>query len=183
MSTETPQQTLDAEMEQQTTEVDHSPTKLSSYAAIGAALVAALTSAPFALLALPLGFGGVAIIAAGLVSTESRSYVTFGTAGLFLSVLIAGGFGTPAEFLLASTIATVLAWDLGQNAISLGEQIGRHSETSRNEIVHGAASAIVASLAAVIGYAVFMVAGGGRPVAGLGMLVAAIVFFAWAMRT
>lgn len=182
MSTNTAGDGLEAE-EFSGVDVDHSPTTVSTYAAIGAGVVAALTSAPFALLALPLGLGGIAILASGLLGEASRTRVTFGAAGLFLSVLVAGGFGTPVEFLLVSMIGTVLAWDYGQNAISLGEQIGRHSDTQRNEIVHASMSAIVATVAAGLGYAVFMVAGGGRPVSALLMLVAAVVFFAWALRT
>lgn len=163
--------------------VDHSPTRTSSMAAVGAALIAALTSAPFAVLAVPLGFGGLAILASGLFGETSRARVTLGTGGLFLSVLVAGGFGTPAEVLLVSMIGTLLAWDLGQHAIGLGEQVGSHSRTRRNEIVHASMSAMVATVSAAIGYVVFATAGGGRPVSALVLLLFAVVFFAWALRT
>ncbi|MCU4742424.1 DUF7519 family protein [Natronoglomus mannanivorans] len=177
MSTQTQTQNLEA------VDVDHSPTRVSSLAAVAAALIAALTSAPFAVLAVPLGFGGLAILASGLFGEPSRARVTLGAAGLFLSVLVAGGFGTPAEVLLISMIGTLLAWDLGQHAIGLGEQVGSHSKTQRNEIVHASLSAMVAAISAAIGYLVFATAGGGRPVSALILLLVAVVFFAWALRT
>ncbi|SNZ17078.1 hypothetical protein SAMN06269185_2881 [Natronoarchaeum philippinense] len=164
-------------------ELDHSPTKLSTIAAVGAAVLAALTSAPFALLALPVGLAGAGAVGAGLIVAESRTWVAVGVGALFLSVLISGGFGTPVELLLVSMVATVLAWDFGHNAISLGEHVGRHSTTRRNEIIHGAATTIAASLAAAVGYGVYAIAGGGQPVAALSLLLFGIVFLIWAIRT
>lgn len=177
MSTETTDDDLT------TVDVDHSPAKASSYAAVIAGFLAAVTSAPFSMLAVPLGFGGVAIVAGGLFVRKDRSWVTFGAAGLFLSVLISGLFGTPSEMLLISAAATVLAWDLGQHAISIGDQLGRHSDTWRNEALHGSATAIVAMLSAASGYVVYSAAGGGRPVAAVVLLSIAIVLLAWTIRT
>lgn len=178
------QVSIDTDDDRGTVEVDHAPTRASSYAAIGAGLVAALLTAPFALLAAPVGFGGVGILAAGLLRGGNRAWVSLGAAGLFFSVIIAGGFNAVGpELLLVAAAATLLAWNLGLNAISLGEQIGRHSRTRRNEIVHGAAATIVAALAAAVGYAAFVSVGGGRPVAALSLLLFGAVFLAWAIRT
>lgn len=163
--------------------VDHSPTLLSTYGAIGAGVVAALTSALFSLLALPLGIAGVTAVGAGLLVTESRKWVTLGAGSLLLCILVAGGFGTPAEFLLVSTVATVLSWDLGHNAISLGEQLGRHTRTRRNEIIHGAFSTLVGMVAAIFGYGFYATAGSGQPIAALSMVLAGVVFLIWAIRT
>ncbi|WP_459190695.1 DUF7519 family protein [Halosimplex sp. J119] len=166
-----------------TVTVDHSPTRVSSIAAVGAAVIAGLTSAPFALYALPLGFGGIAVLASGLFMGSSRLRVTMGAAGLFLSVLIAGLFGTGPEILLVSAAATILAWNFGQNAISLGEQIGSSSRTRRNEIIHASAATIVAMVATGVGYGVYLIGSGGRPMAAVGMLSLALVFLIWAIRT
>lgn len=165
------------------TEIDHSPAKLSAGAAIVAAIVAALTSAPFALLSLPVGIAGAGAVAAGLLVAENRTWVSIGVGALFLCVLISGGFGTPVELLLVSTVATVLAWDLGHNAISLGEQMGRHARTQRSEVTHAAFTTLVAMLAAGFGYGLFATVGGGRPVAALSMLLLGLLFLAWAIRT
>jgi hypothetical protein len=98
-------------------------------------------------------------------------------------VLIAGLFGTGPEILLVSAAATMLAWNFGQNAISLGEQIGASARTQRNEIIHASAATIIAMLAAGVGYGVYLVGNGGRPMAALGMLSLALVFLLWAIRT
>lgn len=164
-------------------EIDHSPTVASSAGAVAAGMIAALASAPFALLALPLGFGGIAILAYGLFGSADRTTVSIGTVGLFLSVIVAGGFGTPLEFLLLGMAATMVAWDLGQNAIGLGEQVGRHSKTTRSEAIHASISVLVAMLAAVVGYVVYHSAGGGRPVAALTAVLVGVVLLLWAIRS
>lgn len=171
------------EEELDTIDIEDSPVKLSSFVAVGTAIIAALTSAPFALLALPLGIGGVGVIAAGLLLVNNRTWVTIGSVMLFLSVIIAAGIGAPVEFVLVSMAATALTWDIGQNAISLGEQMGRHTETARNEIIHASASTIIAMLTTGFGYIVYLTAGGGRPTAALMLLLFGIVFLIWAIRT
>ena len=166
-----------------TVDIDHRPTRASSIAAVLAAVIAALTSAPFAILAAPVGFGGAVIIAAGLFAGDgNRAWVTIGAVGLFLSVLIAGGFGTPPELLLLSMAATILAWNFGQNAIGLGDQLGRHSKTRRNEIVHASVSVIVAIIVAGFGYLIYAAAAGGQPLAALGMMLVGAVVLIWAIR-
>lgn len=163
--------------------IDTTPTSLSTQAAIAAAIVAALTSAPFALLALPLGLAGVATIAASLLVVGRRRWVTLGAGALFLAILVSGGFGTPVELLLVSTVATVLAWDFGQNAISLGRHVGRHSPTRRNELFHGAFTAVVSGLAAAVGYTAYLVSDAGRSIAALAFLLLGVVFLVWGIRT
>lgn len=172
-----------ADGDRETVAVDHSPAQISSYAAVLAAFLAGLTSAPFSVIAIPLGLGGVVLVAAGLLVSESRSYVTFGSAGLFLSALISGIVGTPIELLLVSVAMTALTWDLGQNAFSVGDHLGRHSETSRIEIVHASATTVVAMLSAAIGYGVFLIGSGGQPVAAVTLLSIGLVALLWAIRS
>lgn len=172
-----------ADDERSTVDVDHSPARASSYAAVVAALLSALTSAPFAVLALPLGLGGVVLVAAGLFGSKNRSYVSFGAAGLFLSTIVSGVDGTPVELLLVSAAMAALAWDVGQNAISVGDQLGRHTTTWRIEAVHASATTVVALLAAAVGYGVSIAASGGQPAAAVGMLSLGLVFLLWAIRT
>lgn len=162
--------------------VDCSPVQGSAIGATVAAVVAALTSAPFALLALPLGIGGAGMIAGGLWVVGKRTWISIGTASLFLSVIVAGGLGTPVEYLLISMIGVAMAWDLGHNAIGLGRQMGRHSRTRRNELIHGAATMIITLAAASIGYGVYLVAGDGHPVAAVGAMSLGLVFMFWALR-
>lgn len=169
--------------ERQQVDIDNDPTTVSSAGAIIAALVAAFTSSPFALIALPLGLGGVGMIAGTLFRNGSRRLISLGTASLFISIVISGGFGAPVELLLVSTIATVLAWDLGQNAISLGEQMGRQTETQRNEVIHAAASAIVGAAGAGLGYLIYLTSAGGYPISALVLIVLGIIFLLWSIRT
>lgn len=166
-----------------TVHVDHRPTQVSSVAAVVAGIVAAVTSAPFVLLALPLGIGGVAMIAGGLFYRPNRTWISVGAVCLYLSPVIAGGFGVPSELLLVSVIASLLAWNFGQYAMDLGEQIGRHSPTQRNEVIHISVVMIVAVLAGTVGYAVYTAAGRGQPVAALTMLLFGGILLTWAIRT
>lgn len=182
MSTESADEASAAVGDRSTVGVDHTPARASSIGAVVAALLAALTSAPFAVLALPLGFGGVVILAVGLFVREERSWVTFGAAGLFLSVLVSGIDGTSVELLLVSAAAAAVAWDTGQHAISLGDQLGRHTRTWRNEAFHASASVVVAMVTAAFGYGVYSTVGGSVPVGAATLLAVGIVFLAWAVR-
>lgn len=102
------------------------------------------------------GLLGLVVLVAGLVPVRAgweRALVTTGAALLFVGVVTSGvvrGASRPA--LLVAGIASVLAWDLGEQAISLGGQVGRGARTRRAELVHG----------------------GGTLVAGAGILVAAL---------
>jgi len=163
--------------------VDHGPTKLSSVAAVVAGFVAALTSGPFSLLALPLALGGVAMIAGGLFWRTNRTWVTTGTMSLYLAPIIAGALGVAVELLLLSVVSTFLAWNFGQRAIDLGEQVGRHSTTARNEAINISLVTFIGFASAALGYGVYTVSEGSRPVAAVAMLVLAALFLSWAMRS
>ena len=94
-----------------------------------------------------VGVAGLGVLALGLRRGDTR-VLTLGAAVLFGGVLLAGIFGAPPEPTLLAAAATVVAWDVGEHAVGLGEQIGRHAETGRAELAHAAGSALVASTAA-----------------------------------
>lgn len=177
----TPDSADDPDRESSVT-VDHGPTTVSSVGALLAAIVAGVTSAPFAIIAIPLAVGGVAMIAGGLFWRANRRWVTIGTVSLYLSPVIAGGFGVPPALLLLSVLASLLAWNFGMHALDLGEQIGRHSRTRRNEVIHLSVITIVGLLSGGVGFAAYTLSGAGQPLAALGMLILGGVFLAWAMR-
>jgi len=83
---------------------------------------------------------GVAVLAAALVpvrGTGSRSLVKLGVGFVFCSVLLAGFFqSVNPDHLLGATAASVVAWNAGEQAIGLGEQLGRSATTWRLELVH-----------------------------------------------
>ena len=163
-------------------EVDHAPARLSSYVAVGAAVVAVLASAPFSVLALPFGLGGVAIFS-GALFVGSRRWLGLGVAGILAGVIAAGvAEATTPELMLISVVASLVAWDVAQNAMDLGEQIGRGSRTRRAEVVHAAGTAMIATLSAGVAYGLFRVAGGGRPPAAVLLLVLGAVLVTWAIR-
>jgi hypothetical protein len=144
-------------------EVDTSPARLSSAVATVAAALAVLISAPLSVFALPLGVGGFVVFLVALFGAGSRSLLWFGCVALFVSVVVAGTLGSgPPALLLTSVAATLLAWDIGQNAISVGEQLGNGATTWRSEVVHGAAD---------------------QPVTALLLLLAAGLLLTWALRS
>lgn len=116
--------------------------------------------------------GGVGLLALvlGLRLGAVRA-VSIGAVGLFAGVLIAGAVGVPAEVLLVSAAASVVAWDVAAQAVSLGEQVGRAADTARAELVHAAGSALVATAAVAAAYVVFRVLPGGS------MLALALLLF------
>ncbi|WP_136718411.1 DUF7519 family protein [Halorientalis salina] len=78
----------------------------------------------------------------------SRLLVKVGTGGLFLCVVFTGLFREADTTLLLLTGAgTILAWDGGDYAIGVGEQLGRQAQTWRLELTHLLASALVGGVA------------------------------------
>lgn len=161
------------------TEVDHRPARLSAGLAVGAAglTVAAsgtLTAAPFAV-------AGVLLVGLGVLWGR-RAGVTLGALLAFGGVVVAGVGGAPPEALLVGTAGAVLAWDLGEHAVNVGEQLGRGASTRTGELVHAANSTIVAVGGVAAGYGLFLVGAGGQPVSALVVLLAAALAIAAALR-
>lgn len=102
---------------------------------------------PSAQLELLPGMVGLALLAAGVGGVRTRwkrGLIMAGAAGLFLGVLTSGVVhGAPALFLLGATIATVVAWDVGEQAVNLGEQVGTRAVSWPAELVHATGSVVV----------------------------------------
>lgn len=165
-----------------TREIVRSPARLSASLSITAAAVAAGTSAIASTAGLPLGALGFLLVLAGVL-LGSRRAVTLGAASLLVAVLV-GGLSTVAPYLLLpGMMATVLAWDLGEQAINVGEQLGREAETTQLEVTHAAGSTIVAVGAGGLGYGIYLFASGSQPVTALVFLLLAAVVLTSALRT
>ena len=129
---------------------------------------------------------GVPVLAAALVPVRgsgSRTLVKLGVGSVFLTVLLAGFFrsATP-DVLLGATAASVVAWDAGEQAIGLGEQLGRSATTWQLELVHVGATGLVA-VAAVGGvYATRTVATGTPSFAGFTATAVALLLLVVALR-
>lgn len=131
-------------------------------AVVGAAVVVgsmarAVTSAGDLAVALRLlpGMSGVLLLSVGVVpvaGTGSRGLVKFGSAAVFAAVVASGVFqAVTASTLLLAGVATVVAWDAGENAINVGEHLGRGAATARVELLHVGATAAVGALAVLGG--------------------------------
>ncbi len=161
------------------TEIDRSPARLSGGLAVGAGgLAVAAAPSPAAA---PFGVAGVVLLLVGVLR-GSRRAVTAGALLAFGGVVAAGLGDAPAASLLVGTAAAVLAWDLGEQAINVGEQLGRAASTRNGELVHAANSTLVAVAAVGLGYGLFLVASGGQPVTALVVLLGAALLLAAALR-
>jgi len=131
------------------------------------------------------GMVGLFVLVAGLAAVRSgweRHLITAGTALVLLDVVASGVVhGASATALLAATVATVVAWDVGEQAVNLGEQVGRQAKTRPVELVHGASSVAVGGVG--VGLALVVQGGDvtGVPLAGLLLLLAAGVTLSLAL--
>lgn len=157
--------------------IDRRPARASSFLSLLVALgvtAAVGEASPLALLAAATG---VVTLAAGLLAS-SRSWLTVGAFGLFAGVGVASLLGDGTALVLVAAAGTLVAWDLAEHAVGLGEQLGRMAATTRAELAHAALSVGVGAVA--VGVALLAGAGGGSlPVSGLiAALLAAVVLFA-----
>jgi hypothetical protein len=128
------------------------------------------------------GVLGLWVLAAGVAPVRrgrERLLVAAGTGLVFLAVLTSGVVRTSdLPSLLAAGALTVLAWDTAENAVSLGRQLGEAARTDRAELVHGAASALVAGCAVLLALGVHRLGVEGLPFAALAALLLAGVALA-----
>lgn len=132
------------------------------------------------------GLFGLAVLFAGLVPLRSgweRRLVTAGAALLFLGVVTSGVVrGASDSRLLLAGVATVLAWDLGGNAVSLGNQVGRAAETHRTELLHAGATLVAGAAVFVVALAVAALDVQGLSLTGFAVLLVAGFALVVAMR-
>lgn len=135
---------------------------------------------------LTAGMVGVVLVGSGVVPLRgngSRRPVRAATVLLFSTVLLGGllalaSLGT----LLVASVAALLAWDIGENAISVGEQLGRATETHHIELAHLVFSGLVGVVAVVVGRLVSDVQAPSLTLGGFLVLLLAVVLFAVALR-
>lgn len=164
-----------------TREIDRSPSLLSAALAATAAAIAAATVAFASAAGLAVAAPGFVLVAAGVLRGWRRA-ITLGAAALFLGVLVGGLSAASVPLLLPGAIASVLAYDFGEQAINVGEQLGRDSDATRLEAMHAAGSTLVAAGTGGLGYAIYLGATGGQPVTALVFLLLAAVVLTSALR-
>jgi hypothetical protein len=132
------------------------------------------------------GLLGLTVLLAGLFPVRSgweRRFVTAGAGLLFVGVVTSGVVRGASELqLLVAGVASVLAWDLGAQSVSLGGQVGRRAQTRRAELAHAGGSLVagVAILAVTLGVAALDVQ--GLSLAGFAVLLVAAFALVVAIR-
>jgi len=164
-----------------TTGIDRSPATTSVRLAVGAAVVATIALAAGAPASLIATAPGLLALLGGL-RAERRDVVAVGAGALFVGALLAGIGGAPVEITLLGAGLAVLAWDVAGNAFEMGAQMGRDASTREAELAHASGTAAVGLGAGGLGYALFAVAEGGRPLTAVVMLSFAAVLLASALR-
>lgn len=154
------------------TEATRRPTTIDAGVAAGSAVLAAAAAAYGSLPAFGATLVGACLLVLGLLYGRRPAVDVAGLA-LFVGVLAAGFEGGSVEATLVGTVACVVAWDLGQCAIDLGEQLGREADTARLEAIHVASSVLIGVVTVSVGYALYVVAAGGQPAAALVLLLLA----------
>lgn len=132
------------------------------------------------------GMVGLVVLLAGLLPVRvgrERTLVVVGTALVFVGVATSGVVRGATLFrLLVAGIATVVAWDLGEQAISLGRQVGRDADTYRVELVHLGGTAVAGTGVLVATLVVYRMDVTGLSLAGLAVLLVAGVVLTVALR-
>lgn len=125
--------------------------------------------------------GGVLVLALGVVPLREgweRRCVTAGAILLLAGVLMSGLVrGTSLFLLLLAGVFVVLAWDAGQHAISIGQQLGRTTETVGAELPHLAGTVGVGTFGILAALGLVMVGIDGLPIASLLVLLLSMLLF------
>lgn len=130
-----------------------------------------------------VGVGVVAAAVAPVTDSGSRGLLKAGATGVLVTVLLTG-LVRNATFpaLLAGVAGTVLAWDAGEQATNVGEQLGREAATVRGEIVHLAGTTLVAGGAVGVGYALRRVSLLSVPLGSFALLLVGALLFTAALH-
>jgi hypothetical protein len=133
------------------------------------------------------GLVGLFVLVLGLASVKpgyERWFVSVGAGAILLGVLFSGFIkDASAVMLLIATAATVVTWDLGEQAINMGEQLGRQARTWPIELAHGSAGVLVGGFGVVFAIVVGIMNVQGLPLVGLVALLVAGMVLATALYT
>ncbi|ELZ74714.1 hypothetical protein C455_17267 [Haloferax larsenii JCM 13917] len=162
-------------------EITRQPTRPGTAMALSAAglsvLVLAVTSPAAALLSLLAGI----VLAGGLTRGSRRILDAAG--GIYVLALLLGGLGDAgSEVLLLAAIASILAWDIAENALSVGDHLGRETDTTRLEVVHAATTLVVLTVGAGMVFAIGTAASGGQPITAVVLLLVGVIALVAGLR-
>lgn len=124
----------------------------------GAAYGATVASEQLHLAVVAPGLVGAFFVSLGVAplrGSGSRRFTKVACWLVFLGPLLSAGmeYAEPTNVfdigrVLAATVAAALVWDLGENSVSIGRQVGRDTRTFWNETVHGFGSLLVGAVSA-----------------------------------
>lgn len=162
--------------------LDRSPARLSIALSLAAALLGATASAPYAQVSAVAGAFGVAILGVGFV-TERPGGITLGCSVVAVSALYGGTTGAPVLATLFGVTAAIVSWDIGTQALVIGDQLGTEAPTTQLELFRAAATSIVGVSVITAGYLVYFVSAAGQSASAvLGLVLAVTVFVALLRR-
>ena len=122
--------------------IDRSPARTSTSIALGTSAIAVLSMAIWHWLGLLIALFGFCCVMVGL-GRRSRTLLGAGVGWFTIAVVFGVVIGVPTEVVLVGMVCAVLAWDAGQRALTIGEQLGQEATTTRLEVLHTAASGFV----------------------------------------
>lgn len=164
-------------------DVRHAPARVSAIAATVAALVGTVSTVPASVVGLFVAVFGLVGVVVGLFVVSSRRLSAIGTGIVFMGVVFTGLLGADEVLVVVGVLASILAFDLSQNAFSVGAQLSTDTETWRGEAVHAAGSVAAGVVSVVLALAIYLLAGGEVAPAGLALLFVGAVVLIWAIRT
>lgn len=122
---------------------------------------------------------GPVVLVLGLAPVRrgwERLFVTTGSAIVLVGIVVSGIVqGASTMALLMAGVATVVAWDFGEQAVNVSHHVGTEAQTWPVELTHGAASLFVGAAAVGLALVVTGAEVTGVPLAGLGVLLGATV--------
>ena len=165
-------------------EVDHAPSRLSQVLTIVAAIIGVGSTAPFSGFAVPFGLVGLVLLGIGIGKVYSSGWVSIGVAMILIGTLISGVYGfVPPELMLLGVSATFVAWDIGQYGLSIGEQLGRQTRSSRLETVHVASTTVFMGVVSVLTYSIYMIGDTGQPAPAVTLALVGAILVLWTVRS
>lgn len=153
-------------------ELARRPSRRSALVPALAGTFAIAASAAGGAIAAAVTLAGVAVLVAG-VWVGRHGVVDWGGTIAFVGFVVGVTNDATALPVVLGVTATVVAWDAGGNAISLGRQLGRTADTVRAETLHALTSATVGVAGAVVGIVLFVFGPTRQPVTTLFVLLLA----------
>ncbi|SEW07910.1 hypothetical protein SAMN04487945_1317 [Halobacterium jilantaiense] len=156
------------------------PTVAVAPAAVAAvvALVPALGSG----IGLALGAAGAGLLVFG-AQQGTRRFVSLGAATLAVGVVFGAATGLDPAYTLVGGVGTVVAYDAGEHAVSLGVDVGRDARVGQSVLVHVFSTAALSALVAAVTLVVYTFGPRSLPVTALVTLLLGGTLLAYVLRT